>query len=87
MILTLNHICPNKNIKESKRKKKKKKNMSTRRVQSLPCKAVNPKKKENKKRKKEKATSKGKKKIKDKKEEDQCGQAHVQLHRGIFVQK
>ena len=61
--------------------------MSTRRVQSLPCKAVNQKKKENKKRKKEKATSKGKKKIKDKKEEDQRGQAHVQLHRGIFVQK
>ena len=25
MFLTLNHICPNKNIKESKRKKKKRK--------------------------------------------------------------
>ena len=55
--------------------------MSTRRVQSLPCKSKE-------KRKEKEATSKGKKREKKKKnEEDQCGQAHVQLPRGIFVQK
>ena len=46
---------------------------------------VNQKKKRKEKRE---GTSKGKKNKKGKKnEEDQCGQAHVQLHRGIFVQK
>ena len=54
--------------------------MSTRRVQSLPCKSKE-------KRKEKEAMSKGKKREKKKNEEDQCGQAHVQLNRGIFVQK
>ena len=44
---------------------------------------VNQKKKEKKKRQRPKERKEKKKKN----EEDQCGQAHVQLHRGIFVQK
>ena len=44
---------------------------------------VNQKKKEKKKRQ----HPKERKERRKKNEEDQCGQAHVQLHRGIFVQK
>ena len=44
---------------------------------------VNQKKKEKKKRQ----HPKERKERRKKNEEDQCGQAHVQPHRGIFVQK